>query len=90
MQKKRVLLICFLLITCMAVRVYSQQLPIDPSKRINIIIADRYNYQKVEGVGDFISLTGNVQLRQEKTLFYCDSAVVNQSANTIEALYKQP
>lgn len=57
----------------------------DSTKRIDIIIADRYNYQRVEGVGDFVSLAGNVRLKQDNTLFYCDSAVVNNAANTIEA-----
>ncbi len=32
-----------------------------------------------------MSLAGNVKIRQASTLFYCDSAVLNQSANTIEA-----
>lgn len=57
----------------------------DTNRRIDIIIADRYNYQKVEGVGDFVSLAGGVRLRQDKTLFSCDSAVVNNAANTLEA-----
>ena len=48
-------------------------------------MADRYNFQKKEGIGDFISLAGNVQIKQELTYFYCDSAVLNQTANTIEA-----
>ena len=86
MQQKSVLLFfLFFFSSCFAVDIYSQQLPVDPTKRIDIIIADRYNYKKVEGVGDFISLGGNVRLKQDKTLFYCDSAVVNQAANTIEA-----
>ena len=86
MQQKSVLLFFLIFFSsCFAVDIYSRQLPVDPTKRIDIIIADRYNYKKVEGVGDFISLGGNVRLKQDKTLFYCDSAVVNQAANTIEA-----
>ena len=54
-------------------------------KKLEIIVADRYNFQKIENVGDFVSLAGNVQIRQEQTLFYCDSAVLNQALNTIEA-----
>ncbi len=54
-------------------------------KVLEIIQADRYNFQKIEGSGDFISLVGNVKIKQDKTLFYCDSAVLNQAANTIEA-----
>jgi len=54
-------------------------------KRLDIIDAQRYNFQKVAGVGDFVSLAGNVKIRQDNTLFYCDSAVLNQAANTVEA-----
>lgn len=54
-------------------------------KKLEIIEANRYNFQKIEGAGDFISLAGKVRIKQDKTLFYCDSAVLNQTANTIEA-----
>ncbi|MDB5248127.1 MAG: OstA family protein [Segetibacter sp.] len=54
-------------------------------KKLEIIKADRYNFQKIEGQGDFISLAGNVKVKQDLTYFYCDSAVLNQAANTIEA-----
>jgi len=53
-------------------------------KKLDIIVADRYNFQKKDSV-DFVSLVGHVQLKQDKTLFYCDSAVLNQSSNIIEA-----
>lgn len=53
-------------------------------KRLDIIGAERYNYQKV-GTGDFVSLVGNVKIRQLLTYFYCDSAVLNQAENTVEA-----
>jgi lipopolysaccharide export system protein LptA len=67
-------------------RAISQVAAIDTSKgkRLDIIKADRENFQKIDGK-DFISLAGNVQLKQEQTLFFCDSAVLNQTANTIEA-----
>lgn len=54
-------------------------------KRLEIIKADRYNFQKKDTAGDFLSLAGNVLLRQGKTLFYCDSAVLNQKENVVEA-----
>ena len=54
-------------------------------KRLDIITADRENFKKVEGKGDFLSLAGNVQLKQGVTYFYCDSAVLNQTDNIIEA-----
>ncbi|WP_207493989.1 OstA-like protein [Aridibaculum aurantiacum] len=84
MQKKFVPFFLFLLLASFA-KTGLAQVPGDTTRRIDIIIADRYNYQKVEGVGDLISLAGNVRLRQGKTLFYCDSAVVHQAANTLEA-----
>jgi lipopolysaccharide export system protein LptA len=87
MYKKGTYIFCFLLFSlAFASPVYSQLLAEDSTgKRIDIIDAVRYNYQKVEGVGDFISLAGSVRIKQGKTLFYCDSAVVNQAENTMEA-----
>src|SRR4051812_2474880 len=60
--------------------------PADTSKgkRLEIIVADRYNFQKL-GTSDFVSLAGNVKIRQELTYFYCDSAVLNQAENIVEA-----
>lgn len=49
--------------------------------------ADRYNFQKTE-TGTFISLAGNVRLKKENTLFYCDSAVLHQQENVVEAFGK--
>jgi lipopolysaccharide export system protein LptA len=54
-------------------------------KKLEIIIADRYNFQKKVGVGDFVSLAGNVKLKQNQTYFFCDSAVLNQVENIVEA-----
>lgn len=68
-------------------KAFGQVTPTDTStgKKLEIIVADRYNFQKIEGKGDFVSLAGNVQIKQDQTFFYCDSAVLNQSANVIEA-----
>jgi len=51
---------------------------------LQIISAKRYNFEKRD-TANFISLAGDVVLRKEKTLFYCDSAVVNQNQNIVEA-----
>jgi lipopolysaccharide export system protein LptA len=53
-------------------------------KKLEILDAKRYNFQKI-GETDFVSLAGHVRIKQGKTLFYCDSAVLDQAANTIEA-----
>lgn len=80
---KFVLFFCFTVLSMLAI---SQVAAPDTSKgkKLEIIVADRYNFQKIGGK-DFVSLAGNVQIKQELTYFYCDSAVLNQTANTIEA-----
>src|SRR3954451_21820267 len=77
----------YFLISVVLVKAIAQTTITDTStgKKLEIIVADRYNFQKLEGKGDFVSLAGNVKIKQELTYFYCDSAVLNQSANTIEA-----
>lgn len=54
---------------------------------LQIISAKRYNFEKKD-TANFISLAGNVTLKKEKTFFYCDSAVVNQQQNIVEAFGK--
>lgn len=88
MIKKPFLKTFFLFILSVtSVFTFAQSSAVDTSKgkRLEIIVADRYNFQKVEGVGDFVSLAGNVKIKQELTYFYCDSAVLNQVENTVEA-----
>ncbi len=82
-------IVCFFLFILISQQLRAQApIVVDSSgkgKVLEIIEADRYNFQKIENSGDFISLAGHVKLRQGKTLFYCDSAVLNQAANTVEA-----
>jgi len=54
-------------------------------KRLEILEARRYNFQKKDSTGDFVSLAGSVRIRQGNTLFYCDSAVLDQKQNVFEA-----
>ncbi len=54
-------------------------------KKLEILEANRYNFQKIDTTGDFLSLAGNVRIRQDRTLFYCDSAVLDQKKNIVEA-----
>src|SRR4051812_36720420 len=78
------LFLCILII--FSVSAFAQPPANDTSKgkRLEIIVADRYNFQKI-GTSDFVSLAGNVKIRQALTLFYCDSAVLNQAENIEEA-----
>ncbi len=75
--------ISFLAISLNAV---GQVAPLDTAKgkKLEILVADRYNFQKINDK-DFVSLAGNVKIKQEQTYFFCDSAVLNQTANSIEA-----
>ncbi|MBW7951769.1 MAG: hypothetical protein H3C56_04245, partial [Chitinophagaceae bacterium] len=55
---------------------------------LNIIYSDRMNLKKNDSLNQFISLAGNVQVKQHKTFFYADSAVLNQHLNMLEAFGK--
>jgi lipopolysaccharide export system protein LptA len=54
-------------------------------KLLEIINADKQGFKRVDSVNEFQFLVGHVQLKQETTLFYCDSAVYNKSKRIIEA-----
>ncbi|MCY7421700.1 MAG: OstA family protein [Chitinophagaceae bacterium] len=80
--------ICFVIVSNEAIaQVPSTALSAGDStgKKLEILEAKRYNFQKKDSVGDFVSLAGNVRIRQYKTLFYCDSAVLDQKQNIVEA-----
>ncbi|HNF28917.1 MAG TPA: OstA-like protein [Chitinophagaceae bacterium] len=55
---------------------------------LNIIYAERMNFKKEDSLNQFVSLAGNVQIKQGKTFFYADSAVLNQYLNILEAFGK--
>lgn len=54
-------------------------------KQIIIIHADRINYQKTDSLNELQSLGGHVAVKQGKSLFYCDSAVINKYSNIMQA-----
>ncbi len=64
----------------------AQQFLADSSakKKINILNAERLNYQKKDST-EFQSATGKVIIKQETTLFYSDSVVLNKTLNILEA-----
>ncbi len=68
---------------------WGQRLPTDSNnaegKKIDIIKADRYNFQQIDSVNQFASLAGNVIVKQDNVLFYADSAVLNRQLNILEA-----
>jgi lipopolysaccharide export system protein LptA len=57
----------------------------DSASRLQIIKAGRYNFEKKDSANSFLSLAVDVQLKQGLTLFYADSAVLNQNTSVVEA-----
>ncbi len=74
---------CFLLFT-FSVKAQQPRTDTSGKKNINIINAERLNYQKKDSA-EFQSAVGKVILKQETTLLYCDSVVLNKTSNTMEA-----
>lgn len=76
-------------ITCLCSNLLAQRLPsgtlAPEGKKIDILSALKYNYQKIDSLNEFVSLVGNVIVQQEKVLFYADSAVLNRQLNILEA-----
>lgn len=54
-------------------------------KQIIILHTDRLNFKKENDSTQLQSLAGNVAVKQENTIFYCDSAIMNKRLNTLEA-----
>ncbi len=52
---------------------------------LEILHADSYNIKKIDSLNQFISYTGKVIMKQDKTLFYADSAVLNLITSVFEA-----
>ncbi|MFL9483255.1 OstA-like protein [Chitinophagaceae bacterium LWZ2-11] len=80
------LLITVFLFTASA-SAWSQQAAKDTSsqgKIIEIISAERYNYQSID-TSQFVSLVGKANVKQGNTLFTADSIVLNQKQNMLEA-----
>jgi len=57
----------------------------DTTSTLQILRAERLNIEKIDSVTTLQSLAGNVLVRQDKTLFYADSAVINQFSAIMQA-----
>ena len=77
-------LIFIILLLCN--NLFAQQPPVDSASasQIFIINAQRLNYEKKDST-EYQSAAGKVAMRQGTTLFYCDSVVLNRTANKMEA-----
>ena len=52
---------------------------------MRIISAERLNFLTIDSLHKFTSLAGKVHVKQEKTDFYADSAIINEIDNSLEA-----
>src|SRR6266536_3071629 len=57
----------------------------DTMKVVTLINADRLNYKRPDSLTELQTLAGHVQLKQDNTLFNCDSAVFNKKTRFLEA-----
>ena len=55
---------------------------------VNLIHSDRLRFKKVDSLTQLQIVAGHVELQQDKTIFYCDSAVINKHLNIMEAFGK--
>ena len=78
----------FLLLIChfhLAAQDTLSRPPADTVSLVNQIHSDRLRFQKVDSVTQLEMLAGHVELQQDNTKFYCDSAVINKHLNILEA-----
>ncbi len=59
---------------------YSQE----QTKEVEILNADYLKMQEVEGK-KFTRLVGNVQMKQEEIMMWCDSAILDKESNSVDA-----
>jgi hypothetical protein len=92
---KQLVFLCSLIFSLFLIApVFAQQQPIpvkikdkddDTIRTIYIWHADRLREESKDSVNKLQSLIGKVKLQEESTFFYCDSMVINQKDNIIEA-----
>jgi hypothetical protein len=64
---------------------FAQALPGDTTKVVDILHADRLGFSKKDTANPIQYGAGNVAAQQNRTLFYSDSAVLNQKGKTFQA-----
>jgi lipopolysaccharide export system protein LptA len=57
----------------------------DTTKKVEILDARKLEILRINDSTQLQILAGGVRLRQERTLFYCDSCVINNSSHVFEA-----
>ncbi|TAH01421.1 MAG: hypothetical protein EAZ16_11770 [Sphingobacteriales bacterium] len=52
---------------------------------IDLLHSDRLRSQKIDSATELLMVAGHVRLKQDNTLFFCDSAVINRNGKIMEA-----
>ena len=79
-------LLFLLILICSRQKLLLAQNITDPnSKQINIVSADTLTFKKTNDTTNVKVLSGHVVVKQQTTTFYCDSAILNERNNTMEA-----
>ncbi len=78
-------IVYFLLLLLPTLPVLAQQQPIDSTRLLVFKSADRLNDLIVDSTHSYQSFAGKVIVRQGKTWFYADSAIINKFDNSLEA-----
>jgi lipopolysaccharide export system protein LptA len=81
------LIILFIAIGLMA-KAQAGQADTSAKTQVIILHADRLNMQKINDTTQLTSLGGNAAVKQDSTLFFADSIVLNKSKNILEAFGK--
>ncbi len=81
-------LIYFFLLCCFFSGIqksWSQNNSADTTKKVDILHANKLQFLKPNDSTELQILTGDVKLKQENTLFYCDSCIINNNNHVFEA-----
>src|SRR4051812_19365215 len=81
-MNRRVIFLFLIMLFCIASQ--AQTTPGDTLKNVQILNARVFCVKK-SGTNDLQILSGNVQLRQNTTLFNCDSCIINNTTKVFEA-----
>jgi len=85
LHKKYTYCLLFIFLTVTTIAAQQRNDTLKAGKELIIISAQHYNFQKLDSGNQFVSLAGSVIVKQDKTTFYADSAVLNQKLNILEA-----
>jgi lipopolysaccharide export system protein LptA len=75
----------FSIFICTSVIVHAQTTPADSTQPVDILNANNFYLKKSDPTTELKILAGKVRLRQGKTLFDCDSCVINETGHLFEA-----